>query len=36
MIYDFIKEIEEAELRDISLYAEPVKYYPVETDLIDI
>ena len=36
MIYDFIKEIEEAEVRDISLYAEPVKYDPVEIDLIDI
>ena len=31
MIYDFFKEIEEAEVRDISLYAEPVKY-----DLVDI
>ena len=36
MIYDFIKEIEEAELRDISLNAEPVKYDPVEIDLVDI
>ena len=36
MIYDFIKEIKEAEVRDISLYAEPVKYYPVEIDLVDI
>ena len=36
MIYDFIKEIEEAEVRDISLYAEPVKYDPVEIDLVDI
>ena len=34
MIYDFIKEIEKAEVRDISLYAEPVKYDPV--DLVDI
>ena len=25
MIYDFIKEIEETEVRDISLHAEPVK-----------
>ena len=30
MIYDFIKEIEEAEVRDISLYEEPVKYDPVD------
>ena len=36
MIYDFTKEIEEAEVRDISLYAEPVKYDPVEIDLVDI
>ena len=36
MIYDFIKEIKEAELKDISLYAEPVKYDPVEIDLVDI
>ena len=36
MICDFIKEIEEAEVRDISLYAEPVKYDPVEIDLVDI
>ena len=36
MIYDFIKEIEEAKVRDISLYAEPVKYDPVEIDLVDI
>ena len=36
MIYDFIKEIEEAEVRDISLYADPVKYDPVEIDLVDI
>ena len=36
MIYDFIKEIEEAEVRDISLYAEPIKYDPVEIDLVDI
>ena len=35
MIYDFIKEIEEAEVRDISLYEEPVKYDPVEIDLVD-
>ena len=26
MIYDFIKDIEETEVRDVSLYAEPVKY----------
>ena len=36
MIYDFIKEIEDAEVIDISLYAEPVKYDPVEIDLIHI
>ena len=36
MIYYFIKETEEAEVRDISLYAEPVKYDPVEIDLVDI
>ena len=36
MIYDFIKEIEEAEVRDIPLCTEPVKYDPVEIDLIDI
>ena len=36
MIYDFIKEIEEAEMRDISPYAEPVKYDPVKIDLVDI
>ena len=36
MIYDFIKEIEEAEVRDISLYAKPVKYDLVEIDLVDI
>ena len=36
MIYDFLKEIKEAEVRDILLYAEPVKYDPVEIDLVDI
>ena len=36
MIYDFLKEIEEAEVRDISIYAEPVRYDPVEIDLVDI
>ena len=36
MIYDFIKEIEEDEVRDISLYEEPVKYHPVEIDLVDL
>ena len=36
MIYDFQKEIKEAEVRDISLYADPVKYDPVEIDLVDI
>ena len=36
MIYDFIEEIEEAEVRDISLYEEPVKYDPVEIDLVDV
>ena len=36
MIYDFLKEIEEAEVRDVSLFAEPVKYDPVEIDLVDV
>ena len=36
MIYDFIKEIEEAKVRDISLHEEPVKYDPVEIDLVDV
>ena len=36
MSYNFIEEIKEAEVRDISLYAEPVKYDPVEIDLVDI
>ena len=36
MIYDFIKEIEEAGVRDISLYEEPVNYDPVEIDLVDV
>ena len=36
MIYDFIEEIEEVKVRDISLYEEPVKYDPVEIDLVDI
>ena len=36
MIYDFIKEIEEDEVRDISLYEEPVKYDPVAIDLVDV
>ena len=36
MIYDFIKEIEEDEVRDISLYEAPVKYDPVEIDLVDV
>ena len=35
MIYDFLKEIEEAEVRDISLYGKPVKYDPVEINLVD-
>ena len=35
MVYDFI-EVEEAEVRDISLYEEPIKYDPVEIDLVDI
>ena len=30
--HDIIKEIEEDEVRDISLYEEPVKYDPVEID----
>ena len=36
MIHDFIEEIEEVKVRDISLYEEPVKYDPVEIDLVDI
>ena len=36
IIYDFIEEIEEVKVRDISLYEEPVKYDPVEIDLVDI
>ena len=36
MIFDFTKEIEEAEVRDVSLYAEPVKYDPVEIDLVHV
>ena len=36
MIYDFIEEIEEVKVRDISLYEEPVKYDPIEIDLVDI
>ena len=36
MIYDFIQEIEEDEVRDISLYEEPAKYDPVEIDLVDV
>ena len=36
MIYYFIKEIEEAEVRDVSLHAEPVKYDQIEIDLVDI
>ena len=36
MIYDFIEEIKEVKVRDISLYEEPVKYDPVEIDLVDI
>ena len=36
IIYDFLKETEEAEVRDISLCAETVKYDPVEIDLVDI
>ena len=36
MIYDFIKEIEKDEVRNISLYKEPVKYDPVEIDLVDV
>ena len=36
MIYDFIKEIEETEVRNISLYGEPVKCDPVEIDLVDL
>ena len=36
MIYDFVKEIEKDEVRDISLYEEPVKYDPIEIDLVDV
>ena len=36
MIYGFLREIEEAEVRDVSLFAEPVKYDPVEIDLVDV
>ena len=36
MTYDFLKEIEEAEVREVSLFAEPVKYDPVEIDLVDV
>ena len=36
MIYDFIEEIEEVKVRDISLYEEPVKYDPIEINLVDI
>ena len=34
MIYDFINK--EAEVRDVSLYEEPVKYDPFEIDLVDV
>ena len=36
MIYDFLKEIEEAKVRNVSLFAESVKYDPVEIDLVDV
>ena len=36
MIYDFQREIEEAEIKDISLFTEPIKYDPIEVDLVDI
>ena len=36
MIYDFIEEIEEVKVRDISLYEEPVKHDPIEINLVDI
>ena len=36
MIYDSIEEIEEVKVRDISLYEEPVKYDPIEINLVDI
>ena len=36
MIYDFIEEIKEVKVRDISFYEEPVKYDPIEIDLVDI
>ena len=31
-----MKEIEEAEVRNVSLFAKPVKYDPVEIDLVDV
>ena len=36
MIYDFMEEIEEVKVRGISLYEEPVKYDPIEINLVDI
>ena len=36
MIYDFQRKIEEAEIRDISLFTEPIKYDPIEIDLVYI
>ena len=36
MIYDFIEEIEEVKVRDIPLYEEPVKYDPIEINLVNI
>ena len=36
MIYDFQREIEVAGIQDISLFTEPIKYDPIEIDLVDI
>ena len=36
MIYDFQREIEEAEIKDILLFTEPINYDPIEIDLVDI
>ena len=36
MIYDFQREIEVAGIQDITLFTEPIKYDPIEIDLVDI
>ena len=36
MIYDFQREIEVSGIQDISLFTEPIKYDPIEIDLVDI